>query len=67
MSGFDPFQSIFGAFFSAPRLEAMSNAGRYLRQLDRGDTLFERDEMQIDPELQCALRRIQITSARSQP
>lgn len=63
-SPIDPFAYIFEGFFGAPRPEPTTNAGRYLRQLENGDRCFDRAGEAIDDEMTCALRRIQLTSAR---
>lgn len=47
-------------------LEPTTNAGRYLRQLDRGEQAFRHAQEHIDPELECALRRVAIVSRRQQ-
>lgn len=47
--------------------EPMTNAGRYLQQLDGGDmdyALSHTDESPCSEELLAGLRRIQITSAK---
>ena len=47
--------------------EPMTNAGRYLQQLETGDmdyTLSHSDESPCSEELLAGLRRIQITSAK---
>jgi hypothetical protein len=64
---FNPFSfSIFSYLLSgAP--EPMTNAGRYLRQLDTGDQKFARNDEAVSDEIAAALRRIQITSAKDQP
>ena len=46
--------------------EPMTNAGRYLRQLDIGESRFHRHEETISDELCAALRRIQIATAKDQ-
>jgi hypothetical protein len=62
----DPlFQFLYGGgLFGRPALEPTTNAGRYLRQLDRGDQSFKSAGEEIDLELQAALRRAQIVSKR---
>ena len=64
----DPlFQFLFsGGYAGRPALEPTTNAGRYLRQLDRGDRSFQSAGEEIDLELQAALRRAQIVSKREQ-
>lgn len=60
----DPFSFLFDGLLGAPRPEPTTNAGRYLRQLENGDRCFRRVDESIEDELTCALRRIQLTSAR---
>lgn len=64
MSRRDPLASAFGFLLSAPKPDPMTNAGRYLRQLSSGDVCFERNGEAIDDELICALKRIQIVTAK---
>lgn len=60
----DPLSFFFGGLLGTPRPEPTTNAGRYLRQLENGDRCFRRADEAIEDELACALRRIQLTSAR---
>ena len=65
--GRSPFESLFADLFGLGSvLQPTTNAGRYMRQLDRGDANFARAQEEIDMELQAALRRVQIVSAREQ-
>lgn len=61
--GFNPFLSFLGGYLSF-RPEPMSNAGRYLQQLDQGDSRFARTEEAVSDELLAGLRRIQITTSK---
>ncbi len=63
---FNPFLSLLGGFLSA-HPEPMTNAGRYLQQLEIGDTRFSRADQAVSDELAAGLRRIQITTAKEQP
>ncbi|MCA0196636.1 MAG: hypothetical protein LCH59_00790 [Proteobacteria bacterium] len=65
MSGyFDPFAFLLGGMVGGRGPEPMTNAGRYLRQLERADLCFQRNDEAVSDEMTCALRRIQLTSAR---
>jgi hypothetical protein len=61
----DPFASLFGGLFSV-RPKPTTNAGRYLQQLDHGDSRFTRASEEVSDELLAGLRRIQITTAKEQ-
>lgn len=65
-SHFNPFLSIFSGLLSA-RSQPMTNAGRYLQQLETGENVYamnHNDESPCGEELLAGLRRIQITSAK---
>ncbi|WP_164116134.1 hypothetical protein [Stenotrophomonas maltophilia] len=62
----NPFLSLLGGLF-ASRPEPMTNAGRYLQQLDTGDARFSRHGEEVSDELLAGLRRIQITTAKESP
>ncbi|WP_426805352.1 hypothetical protein [Stenotrophomonas sp. SrG] len=51
-------------FGRCPAPEPMTNAGRYLQQLDVGDSRFARTEENVSEELLAGLRRIQITTSK---
>lgn len=61
---YHPLGGIFSALLGGAPLEPMTNAGRYLGQLDRGDGRFACTGEEISEELLAGLRRIQITSAK---
>ncbi|HAL23391.1 MAG TPA: hypothetical protein DCP40_11780 [Stenotrophomonas sp.] len=65
-SEYNPFLSLFGGLF-ASKPEPMTNAGRYLQQLDTGDSRFSRHGEEVSEELLAGLRRIQITTAKESP
>ncbi len=65
-AGFNPFLSLLGGFLSI-HPEPMTDAGRYLQQLEIGDARFSRAEEAVSDELAAGLRRIQITTAKEQP
>lgn len=60
---FNPFLSVFGGLLSA-RPEPMTNAGRYLQQLELGDCRFSTNDETVSDELLAGLRRIQITTSK---
>ncbi|WP_343649434.1 hypothetical protein [Stenotrophomonas sp.] len=59
----NPFLFLLGGSF-ASKPEPMTNAGRYLLQLDTGDSRFYRQGEEVSEELLAGLRRIQITTAK---
>lgn len=63
---FNPLLGLLGGFLSA-RPEPMTNAGRYLQQLEIGDSRFTCADEAVSDELSAGLRRIQITTAKEQP
>ncbi|MBN5150419.1 hypothetical protein EN794_004520 [Mesorhizobium sp. M00.F.Ca.ET.151.01.1.1] len=62
----NPFVYLFGGLL-ASRPEPMTNAGRYLQQLETGDARFSRHGEEVSDELLAGLRRIQITTAKESP
>jgi hypothetical protein len=60
--GFDFGRSIFGALYGCSSSQPLSAAGRYLQDLERGDSAEIASERDISEELQAQLRRCQIRS-----